>query len=49
MKYGAAILEKEYDNPKSENYKNLDKILIKHPELTRDQLISMLKDAGADI
>lgn len=47
--YGAAILEKEYDNPKSENYKNLDKILIKHPELTRDQLISMLKDAGADI
>ena len=47
--YGAAILEKEYDNPKSENYKNLDKILIAHPELTREQLINMLKDAGANI
>lgn len=46
--YGAAILEKEYDNPKNENYRDINKILAAHPELTKEQLKNMLRDAGAE-
>lgn len=46
--YGASILEKEYGNEKSDCYNDLDKTLAKHPELLKEQLINMLRDAGGN-